>query len=74
MARRLTANQVKVRFASLLRGVAPSEEIEITLEGVTVARLMPARRSDGLMGQFRGVARNTSSDEDLYSTGSWSSG
>ena len=52
MIRRLTATEVKARLFALLDEVENGGEIEITRDGITVARLAPARNAHALKGRF----------------------
>ncbi len=69
MTRQLTATEVKAKLLALLDEVERGEEIEITRHGLTVARLVPARRPHSLRGRFKGTAMSAAGDGDLFSTG-----
>ena len=49
--------------------VAGGDEVEITKDGRTVARLVPASGPYGLRDLFSGVAMSASEDEQLIGTG-----
>jgi prevent-host-death family protein len=69
MTRQVTATQAKAHILALLDDVAAGDEVEITKHGRTVARLVPATGPGSLRGRFTGVARSTSEDDLLFSTG-----
>lgn len=72
MIRRLTATEVKARLFALLDEVENGGEIEITRDGITVARLAPARNAHALKGRFAGIVSTNATDEDLFATrASW---
>jgi prevent-host-death family protein len=72
MTRQMTITEVKAKLLSLMDDVESGEEIEITRHGLTVARLVPARRHHDLKGLHAGKVKINVPDEELYSTGvSW---
>ena len=68
MAREMTATEVEAQFFAVLDEVAAGAQVEITIDGRTVARLVPAHGPHALRGRFTGVAMTTGSEEDLFST------
>lgn len=73
MTRQMTITEVKTKLHSVIDDVANGEEIEITRHGLTVARLVPARRHHDLNGLHAGKVTINVPDKELYSTGvAWS--
>jgi prevent-host-death family protein len=69
MGRQVTAADAKATMLQLLDDAAAGEEIEITRQGRTVARLVPPLGARTLEGSFEGVAMTTDGDDELFSTG-----
>jgi prevent-host-death family protein len=69
MTRQMTITEVKAKLLSVMDDVENGEEIEITRHGLTVARLVPARRHSDLRGLHLGKVKINVPDEELYSTG-----
>lgn len=69
MFRQMTATDVKAHILALLDEVAAGDEIEITKDGRTIARLVPATGAAALRDRFAGVAVSTVDDEELFRTG-----
>lgn len=66
VARQLTATEARTRFHSLIADVSRGEVIEITRRGRVIARMSPARGAPALEGVFKGVARSTAIDDELF--------
>lgn len=70
----MTATEVKATILALLDEVAAGSEVQITKHGRIVARLVPASGPPAVRGALAGMARSTTTDEDLFSTGeAWES-
>ena len=69
MTRQMTATEVKAKLLARLDDVEHGEKIEITRRGKTIARISEARGPHRLKGMFAGLAHQTTTDEELYSTG-----
>ena len=69
MLRRMTIAELETNLLDVIDDLAGSEGIEITRDGVTIARLVPWKRHWDLKGLYAGVAKTTASDEELFSTG-----
>jgi prevent-host-death family protein len=65
---KVTATQAEATFIALLDAVAAGEEIEITMRGRTVARLVPALSPHALRGKVSGVAISNGADDELFTT------
>jgi prevent-host-death family protein len=65
----MTLAEVQASLTALIDDVESGDEIEITRDGVVVARLVPARRPSGLKNKFAGVATSSATDEELFSVG-----
>lgn len=65
----VTATEAKAKLPSLLDEVELGEEILITRDGKTVAKLVPARPRKLIPGELAGIATSNASDEELFSTG-----
>ncbi len=70
MPQRITATELKAHLLAVLDRVAAGEEVEITRDGHTIARLLPARNSSKLQGSMARVAKTApdATEEDLYQT------
>jgi prevent-host-death family protein len=69
MPRIMTATETKAKILSLLDEVASGEQVEITKHGRVVAKLVPAGGSASLVGALKNVAKTSTTDEDLFTTG-----
>lgn len=69
MARTMTIEEIKARLLALIDDVEAGDEIEVTRNGVTIARIAPAKGPHALKGKFAGTVDIAAPDEDLYSTG-----
>ena len=65
----ISATEAKAKLLALLDEVEKGEEIEITRRGVTIAKIIPARRHRSRPGSLAGVARTADPKDDLLSTG-----
>jgi len=76
MTIKITARQAKATFSSVLQADAGGEDVEITEEGRTVARIVPASGSSlARRASLSGIARTAGNDEELFATGqSWRPG
>jgi len=68
----MTAADVKAQFRSVLDDVATGEQIDITVRGRVVARLVPASGPNVLRGRMSDEAMSAASDDELFATdGRW---
>jgi prevent-host-death family protein len=71
MTRQMTITEVSARLTALLRDVERGEEIEITRNGLPVAKLSAIKQPQGLEGRFAGIAKSHAREESLFSTGTF---
>ena len=65
---RVSVPEARARFASLLDAVEAGEEVELTISGRVVARIVPATsQPHQLKSSMVGAARTAAADRDLYS-------
>jgi prevent-host-death family protein len=69
MSKTITATEAKAKLLAHLDAVERGEEFEITRHGVPVAKVIPARGPQWLLGRYAGQAKILATDEELFSTG-----
>jgi antitoxin (DNA-binding transcriptional repressor) of toxin-antitoxin stability system len=67
----VTTDEIAERFDEFLALAESGDEVEITRDGVVIARLTGVRSPAALRGRFAGIATSTASDEELFSMGAW---